>query len=246
MESLLLDTGKSVGNDNHVREGIPETVVWQFPDHALQNLGSSPHSNSSSRGENVFLTASHSSQHHVTDTFKRLDTHDLNLPTLEAWACYAPFNTIFYDESERYISTELQQGATLYSCTVRGELDVSPKTSWRLQRSFAKNVLPWIPLFDQEYCVEKVANASNSGFTVENTSVALVMFVLALGAISIDDENTKDDPAEFAGLGYFLKGCKIVGEHRSEANSLTMIQCQILWASVSILCASFDTFSDLC
>lgn len=166
------------------------------------------------------------------------DAHENNivLPNLESFSCLPPFNHIEYDEGELYLQTEIRQGALLYGYTGSRVVDTTSKKCWRLQRLFAKNVLPWIPLFDQEYCISKVTSATECGFESEDLSVALVMFIFALGAMSNDDDCTSNSTASFAGIAYFLQGCKIVDASRTNNNTITMIQCRILWAIYLLYC----------
>jgi hypothetical protein len=164
------------------------------------------------------------------------DTHDFVLPNLESFCSLPPFNYIEYDEGELYFETEIRQGAFLYGFTGDRSVGTSPKTCWRLQRLFAKNVLPWIPLFDQEYCIAKAASATDCGFKSEDLSVALAMFIFALGAISNEDDCTNDSPESFAGIAYFLEGCRIVDLSRVNNNTITVIQCRILWAMYLLYC----------
>lgn len=158
------------------------------------------------------------------------NTHDISLPSMGRYACLPPLNYIEYDNREDYIQTEINQGALLYSVSDNLGSERTPKACWRLQRLFTKNVLPWIPLFDEEYCVQKVNDASSSDFRTDDTGVALVLFIFALGEMSSEEDNTSDLPLEFAGISNFLEACKIVDTNRSQSDTLVTVQCRILWS----------------
>ncbi|RDW69908.1 hypothetical protein BP5796_08305 [Coleophoma crateriformis] len=169
-------------------------------------------------------------------TFKPAETHEISIPRLEGFRCLPPFNAAVYDDTEGYYQREFEQGATLYQPHGDEYLDLTPSVCYRLQRLFTKNVLIWVPIFDAEYCSAQFAEAVRCGFSSSSISVAITMFVLALGAISNEEEYTGNCAKEFAGISYFQKACKIVDENRGQMNSIIVVQCRILWSLYALFC----------
>ena len=65
-------------------------------------------------------------------------------------------------------------------------IDLSKRTTRRLQQSFVENFLRWTPIFDQNTCVEAVNHAFAGNFSLYDPSTCLTLLLLALGAISED------------------------------------------------------------
>jgi hypothetical protein len=235
MESLISGIGKAPGQ-THCHEDVLEEDDWDFPSHnegpAIDQFvpGPTPESRSSHRELPDSLARPLSLSERRPSSYLSPETHRISLPNLEKWSCLLPLNQIEYNEGELYFQTEIRQGARLYGYTPSKAPDTSPRICLKLQRLFATNVLPWIPLFDPEYCHQLVASASSNRFQNRNVSLALVMFIFALGAISNDDLNTGDSPEDFAGIEYFVQGYQIIDSNRAECNTITVVQCRILWA----------------
>jgi hypothetical protein len=235
MESLVSGAGKDA-SQTHAREDLQEEDEWDFPSDndglAIEQYvpGPTPELRSSHRELPDSLARPLSLTERHPSAYLSPETHRISLPNLEKWSCLPPLNQIEYNEGETYFQTEIQQGVRLYRFTPSKAPDTSPRICLKLQRLFATNVLPWIPLFDPEYCHQLVVSASSNGFQNRNVSLALVMFVFALGAISNDDVNTGDSPEDFAGIEYFVQGYKIIDSNRAECNTITVVQCRILWA----------------
>jgi hypothetical protein len=133
-----------------------------------------------------------------------------------------------FDESEAYLNCEIEQGRLLYQAGDPTALDLSPRLCWRLQQSFARNILPWFPLFDQEEYSGWAAKSYNHNFDQHDLATCLILFMLSLGALSKAEDFTSDDPHKCPGLNYFLAACRILNRDPTPRYSLLEAQCQIL------------------
>lgn len=201
-------------------------------------------------------------------SFARLDcTGVARLEGHDCPPCLRPLETL---DGETYLQHEMEQGFRLYqtldteagSQTSKKELDLSPRTCWRLQQSFIAHLLPWFPLFSQQTCADIVSHASESNFadlglTLDTRGAgrplngngsdaassrsrplptwrskldaALALFILALGAISRQDQYFGDDPENLHGRAYFLSACDIEErQSRARPHDIVAIQCKLL------------------
>jgi hypothetical protein len=151
-------------------------------------------------------------------------------PDLESFHSLPPLNPIQYDDREEYYAREMRrcEGFASPAATSIADLDLSPQTCWRLQQYFVRNVLSWVPLFDQTFLVTVVEYAATFRFANTDLSTALALLVLSLGAISNDDENTGDEPAEFAGIQYFIHGFRLASLTTAQTTDILAVQCNIL------------------
>jgi hypothetical protein len=143
-----------------------------------------------------------------------------------------PLNHIYFDEGDEYALRENRRGEgfVLASSSVGSldSLDLSPRAVWRYQHHFARNLLSWIPLFDQHFLVSLLEKATLSRFSENESSTALALLILALGALSNDDGNTNDDPAGFAGFEYFVHGSRLAAHMTNFTSNIILIQCHVL------------------
>jgi hypothetical protein len=137
------------------------------------------------------------------------------------------------DVSEEYIDIEARQGEELFGTPFTPELmDLSNTARWRLQQSFAKNVLPWFPLFDESYCMENINFAAAREFNHSHLETGIAFFIFALGALSKADNHTADTPHEFPGIQYFLAATRVINNSPIAHGSILAIQCRLLQAYV--------------
>ena len=168
------------------------------------------------------------------DCFTRLAGHDL----------HPLFEPLQYDESEAYLEREIAQGKRLYEAGDPGTLDLSPRLCGRLLQSFARNVLTWFPLFDQESFSKLAARAYTHVFDQSDLERCLILLMLGLGALSKAEELTSDDPHAFPGLNYFLAACRTLNKDATLGFSLLETQCRVLTsyaASHHLACCSSAT-----
>lgn len=133
-----------------------------------------------------------------------------------------------FDDSEAFLEREMSQGEILFSAEFAEDLDLSQRTTWRLQRTFARDILPWIPLFDQEECVRVVNLAFSHGFDQSSSLTSLTFLIFALGAIAGADHDTDDNIHEFPGAQYFVTACRALGLHPAWQRDVVALQCRIL------------------
>ncbi|KAF2691456.1 hypothetical protein K458DRAFT_381311 [Lentithecium fluviatile CBS 122367] len=108
-------------------------------------------------------------------------------------------------------------------------IDLSRRTTRRLQQSFVENFLRWTPIFDQRTCVQALEQATAVNFAISNSSTCLTFFLLALGAISEDRNESPEKQAP--GLEYFARACQILERLSLRTGSLPTLQCRVLQAS---------------
>jgi hypothetical protein len=127
------------------------------------------------------------------------------------------------------------------------ELSITTRSFWRLQNSFARNVLPWCPLFDQKDCVDITIRTYDAQFPDRSLETCLTLFVLALGALTRSEHHAEDgnnNTADFPGLDYFQVASNILGCDRSSRYGILSIQCRILMGYVQ-LCAAISNAKPL-
>ena len=140
-----------------------------------------------------------------------------------------------YDDSEAYMEREMRQGELLYRLGDDAEeLDLSSRTCWMLQQSFAKDVLVWFPLFEQDTCVNYVARATDGGFDRSDPCTCFAFFVLALGRVSKASHHLDDATSDLPGLDYFATGARMIGQISTTTArySIIIVQSRILMSSV--------------
>lgn len=143
--------------------------------------------------------------------------------------CVAPLNEMVYDDMEGYLQREILQGNEFYAFVPTIEPDLSPRTCWLLQQSFATNVLPWLPLFQADYCVHHLEDATFHRFDPANPSSTLMLFLLAVGALLNRPNDTEDAVDRLAGMEYFYRGLKgLEIYNKSRRFDIVIIQCRIL------------------
>lgn len=143
--------------------------------------------------------------------------------------CVKPLNELLYEDMEEYLQREEVQGVKLFTYIPTIDPDLSPRTCWLLQQSFASNVLPWLPLFPQDHCVRNLEEAIFSGFDLDHPPSSLTLFVLAIGALIRRPDDTDDVVEGLAGIEYFHKGCKGLDVYsRREHHSIVTVQSHIL------------------
>lgn len=156
-------------------------------------------------------------------------THEIHLPELKNCNCLAPLNELVYDDMADYLQREILQGDEFFDYVPTIEVDLSPRTCWGLQQSFAVNILPWLPLFQADDSVRHLEDATIHNFNPRNTSSTLTLFVLAVGAIINRPNDTEDAVDCLAGMEYFYKGCRsLEGYNRKRSSNIEIIQCRIL------------------
>lgn len=140
---------------------------------------------------------------------------------VESW----DYTAEFYDEeivAGEQLSDQLDE-------LLSQPIDLSRRTTRRLQQSFVENFLRWTPIFDQRTCVNALEQATAENFALSNASTCLAFFFLALGAISEDRSEVPENSAP--GLDYFARGCQILERLSLRTGSLAALQCRVLQAS---------------
>ncbi|KAF1973093.1 hypothetical protein BU23DRAFT_143153 [Bimuria novae-zelandiae CBS 107.79] len=108
-------------------------------------------------------------------------------------------------------------------------LDLSTRTTRRLQQSFVENFLRWTPIFDQQTCVNAVEEANIENFAGSSLHLCLAFFILAIGAITEGrgEQHSNSPP----GLEYLARGCQILERLSLRTGNLMTLQCRVLEAS---------------
>ena len=168
------------------------------------------------------------------EVFARLVGHEIS-PLLEP---------LQFDESEAFLVCEIAQGKRLYQAGNPGNLDLSPRLCARLLQAFARNVLAWFPIFDQESFSKLVAKSCTDLFDQSDPETCLILLMLSLGDLSKADDLTSDDPHEFPGLNYFLAASRTLNRDATLGYSLLETQCHVLIsyaATCHLACCSSAT-----
>ena len=72
-------------------------------------------------------------------------------------------------------------------------VDLSKRTTRRLQQSFVENFLRWTPILDQKTCVAAVEQAATDDYLRQDATTCLTFMLLALGAISVDRSDRSEE-----------------------------------------------------
>ncbi|KAF2109762.1 hypothetical protein BDV96DRAFT_234120 [Lophiotrema nucula] len=140
---------------------------------------------------------------------------------VESW----DYTADFYDD-------EILAGEELcdqFDILLMQSLDLSKRTTRRLQQSFVENFLRWTPIFDQKTCIQAVDQAAAEDYLISNPSTCLTMLLFALGAVSEDRSESPDN--QTPGLDYFARGCSILERLSLRTGNLATLQCRVLQAS---------------
>ncbi|KAK7425133.1 hypothetical protein QQX98_000047 [Neonectria punicea] len=73
--------------------------------------------------------------------------------------CPKQLEPLLFDDAEDYLECEHKYNRLILDPAAHfdiSDVDLSFKTCWKNQQSFAKNVLPWVPIFDQQLCAKLV------------------------------------------------------------------------------------------
>ncbi|EEU36450.1 uncharacterized protein NECHADRAFT_81209 [Fusarium vanettenii 77-13-4] len=162
--------------------------------------------------------------------------------------CPKQLEPLLFDDGEDYLEHEHEYNQRILDPAVYVDIkdvDLSVKACWRNQQSFAKSVLPWVPVFDQQLCAKLVQEVSANGFDSCDPASSLGLFVLALGALSrAGDESSQTSVSETPGLGYFRIASRKLDVAANGQDTVTIAQCFVLKASYLLLClrtlAAFD------
>ena len=176
----------------------------------------------------------HVGRYEVPPSYDIPKTHEIHLPELKNCRCLPPLNELVYDDMEDYLQREIDQGNEFYAYVPAAEVDLCPRTCWLLQQSFATNILPWLPLFQADQCVRHLGEAAIHNYDPLIPSTSLTLFVLAVGALIGNPNDTEDAVERLAGIGYFHKGLKSLEVYnRKHCHEIEIIQCRILSSCVS-------------
>jgi hypothetical protein len=94
---------------------------------------------------------------------------------------------LFHDDGEGFLERETAYDSILLGRNSAPEppgVDLGFRACWRNQQSFVRNILAWYPVFDEQFCIDLVKNATDSGFEPSKASTCLALFILALGAFT--------------------------------------------------------------
>ncbi|KAK5189617.1 hypothetical protein LTR99_006150 [Exophiala xenobiotica] len=162
------------------------------------------------------------------------------LSRLVGQQCPPPLYPLADDDDEAFLERHANPDEALcQSCHLTmADLSVTTRSFWRLQNSFARNVLPWCPLFDQKYCVDITTRTYETQFPDQGLETCLTLFVLALGALTRSEHHTEDgnSTTDFPGLDYFQVASNILGCDRSSRYGILSIQCRILMGLYCLYC----------
>lgn len=157
-----------------------------------------------------------------------------------------PLLPLAEEDGETYLDCEVSRGEDLFrSATVEIQnLDLSPRTCWRLKQSFTRSILPWCPFVDQEECDQVLSRTCDSHFPTESMETCFVLFILALGSI-VKEDYRGDAGSGFGGLEYFQAAAAMVSKPQNTMYSIMAVQCRILMTFYLLLSLrtiqAFDT-----
>ncbi|KAK9311169.1 hypothetical protein V1524DRAFT_460469 [Lipomyces starkeyi] len=162
--------------------------------------------------------------------------------------CPPQLEPLLFDNGEDYLECEHQYNQLIFDPTVSiaiNDVDLSFKSCWKNLQSFTKNVLPWIPIFDQQVCAKLVQETIANGFKRYKPVTSLILFIFAIGALTrAGDESAQTSLSETSGLDYFRIASRELDIISSDGDTVTISQCFVLKGCYLLLClrtlAAFD------
>jgi len=218
---------------------IPNMLNQPSPlDAELHQTGTSPQFTDRDSDLGIVATCHHSSSAARVDfAFRQTRIEGKTArPSLLTFNCPPFFQFDSWDDTEGFYDNELALGELLFDQTqsLSGQLlDTSQPVCWRLQQSFIRNFLRWIPIFDIQTCIEHVKAAKSQNFAGSDLSSCMTMFVLAVGAISDDRGDTINDQymATFPpGMDYFARGSQLLERFALRSTTVEVMQCRLVQA----------------
>jgi hypothetical protein len=91
-------------------------------------------------------------------------------------------------------------------------------------------LLRWMPLFDDDTCLQHVTLSSAVQFSDGTPSSCLSLLVFAIGAMAVDDDLYHEDPGKLPGIQYFSLAYKILKTMNFSAADFQSLQCQTLFS----------------
>ena len=221
-ESLQNDYSPINSSSNHIKSPVSASSASPL-------RGDGPHSFGSANLLVQPALREPTGNYAVPLTYDIPKVHEIHLPELKNVRCVSPLNELVYDDMEAYLQREIRQGDEFYAHVPTIEPDVSPRTCWLLQQCFATNILPWLPLFQMDYCVRHLEDARGHNFDLTNPSSTLTFLVLAVGSLLNRPNDTEDAVDRLAGIEYFYRGTKgLEIYNKRKSLDIIVIQCRIL------------------
>lgn len=161
--------------------------------------------------------------------------HGHRMPNLLSFVAPDSLGPFSYDSSEIFFTQEVEQGNSLinfieYTVVKNIHADFSPQTCWKLQRAFASGFLRWMPLFDDDTCLQHVNLSSATHFSDGSASSCLSLLILALGSMAMDDNFCHGDPSQLPGIEYLALAYKAMKAMESSTGNMLYLQCHTLFS----------------
>ena len=151
------------------------------------------------------------------------------MPNLFAFSGPDPWR---YDCTEDFFSDQLASLSDMHSIPQTPEIDMSRPHLWRLQQSFAENVLKWFPVFDLETIAQHLQAAQNSKYEYSSPSLCLVSLIHAIGSLAMDSRLYWQSLHELPGFGYYRQAHEAMETYAYFSTDLCVLQCRTLAAYV--------------
>lgn len=236
IEGLLEDLK---ANNHNGADDDAAALIW-----ASENIGSVPSTTATATATTTTHLAVHSPleqhyhRHSPSDSDLMVGQSTRGLSRVANHVTPEALIPLAEEDGDGYLEMEIRQGEALFSNSTATlqDLDLSPRTCWRLQQSFTRSILPWCPFIDQEECAQIISRACESHFPEHSLETCLALFMLALGAVGKEDYRG-DMAIEFHGLDYFqVASTMMVRPQLLTSYPITGVQCRILMAFYLLYC----------
>lgn len=107
-------------------------------------------------------------------------------------------------------------------------LELSRPCLWELQRSFADNILKWLPLFSPKTATEYLSDAEQSGYQPNTHTTCIAFLIFAVGAAAADQTAYMQSSLELPGFSYFSRAMSMVHTFTSSEAELGILQAKVL------------------
>lgn len=115
------------------------------------------------------------------------------------------------------------------------DMDLSQTNIWGLQRSFADNILKWLPILSPNSATEILAQAEALGYQDPAMSTSISLLLFAVGAIAADPTAYIESSSSLPGFSFYCRGYAMLNTLASPLNILSKLQGKVL-AGYDLLC----------
>lgn len=108
------------------------------------------------------------------------------------------------------------------------DINLSQPHLWELQRSFADNILKWLPILSPHTATEILSQAEALGYQDPAMSTSIALLIFAVGSIATDPTAYVESSPDLPGFEYYCRGFSMLSTLASPLKILCKIQGKVL------------------